>query len=42
MISAVALSRPLTFQQFRERVWEAGGYGALAAEQRAVEPLAGR
>ncbi|MFD7320639.1 hypothetical protein ACFV9D_06035 [Streptomyces sp. NPDC059875] len=31
-------SRPLTFQQFRERVWEAGGYGALAAEQRAVEP----
>lgn len=30
---------PLTLQQFRERVWEHGGYGDLAAEQRAVAAL---
>ncbi|MFF5286667.1 hypothetical protein [Streptomyces sp. NPDC013171] len=29
---------PLTLQRFRERVWEHGGYGDLAAEQRAVDP----
>ncbi|MFJ8662378.1 hypothetical protein [Streptomyces sp. NPDC093795] len=29
---------PLTFQRFREKVWEHGGYGDLAAEQRAVDP----
>ncbi|GEB58561.1 hypothetical protein [Streptomyces gardneri] len=28
---------PLTLQRFRERVWEHGGYGDLAAEQRAVD-----
>ncbi|MFE6103656.1 hypothetical protein ACFVQ4_27335 [Streptomyces laurentii] len=28
--------RPLTLQEFRERVWEAGGYGDLAALQRAT------
>ncbi|MFD0367712.1 hypothetical protein [Streptomyces sp. NPDC127114] len=27
---------PLTLQRFRERVWERGGYGDLAAHQRAV------
>ncbi|WP_328944162.1 hypothetical protein OG259_24185 [Streptomyces sp. NBC_00250] len=32
---------PLTLQQFRERVWEHGGYGDLAAEQRAVAALEG-
>ncbi|MFG2900205.1 hypothetical protein ACGFZH_24360 [Streptomyces zaomyceticus] len=31
--------RPLTLQQFRERVWEHGGYGDLAAAQRAVAAL---
>ncbi|MFE0652316.1 hypothetical protein ACFVZH_27425 [Streptomyces sp. NPDC059534] len=29
---------PLTLQRFREKVWEHGGYGDLAAEQRAVDP----
>ncbi|MEU1225578.1 hypothetical protein [Streptomyces sp. NPDC005828] len=29
---------PLTLQRFRERVWEHGGYGDLAARQRAVDP----
>ncbi|WP_282693006.1 hypothetical protein [Streptomyces sp. CC208A] len=29
---------PLTLQRFREKVWERGGYGALAAERRAVDP----
>ncbi|MFE2557944.1 hypothetical protein ACFXGT_18365 [Streptomyces sp. NPDC059352] len=29
---------PLTLQRFREKVWEHGGYGDLAAEQRAVNP----
>ncbi|MFD0076853.1 hypothetical protein ACFVIY_30890 [Streptomyces sp. NPDC127166] len=29
---------PLTLQRFRERVWEHGGYGDLAAAQRAVDP----
>ncbi|MEV6330779.1 hypothetical protein [Streptomyces sp. NPDC051909] len=28
--------RPLTLQAFRERVWERGGYGDLAAHQRAT------
>ncbi|MCX4981511.1 hypothetical protein [Streptomyces sp. NBC_00572] len=32
---------PLSLQQFRERVWEHGGYGDLAAEQRAVSALDG-
>ncbi|MFH9726945.1 hypothetical protein ACH4M4_28865 [Streptomyces sp. NPDC017254] len=31
--------RPLTLQGFRERVWEHGGYGDLAAEQRALAAL---
>ncbi|KQX11679.1 hypothetical protein ASC82_17580 [Streptomyces sp. Root431] len=30
---------PLTLQRFRERVWERGGYGDLAAEQRAADPV---
>ncbi|MFJ4340400.1 hypothetical protein [Streptomyces sp. NPDC088915] len=30
---------PLTLQRFREEVWEAGGYGDLAARQRAVDPV---
>lgn len=30
---------PLTLQRFREKVWEHGGYGDLAAEQRAVDPV---
>ncbi|MFF0425897.1 hypothetical protein ACFYUJ_15990 [Streptomyces sp. NPDC004520] len=30
---------PLTLQRFRERVWEHGGYGDLAAVQRAVDPV---
>ncbi|MFB7588425.1 hypothetical protein [Streptomyces sp. NPDC056169] len=30
---------PLTLQRFRERVWEEGGYGDLAAEQRATDPV---
>ncbi|MFF5427413.1 MULTISPECIES: hypothetical protein [unclassified Streptomyces] len=29
---------PLTLQHFREKVWTHGGYGALAARQRAVDP----
>ncbi|BAU84051.1 hypothetical protein SLA_3137 [Streptomyces laurentii] len=29
--------RPLTLQEFRERVWEAGGYGDLAAQRRAID-----
>ncbi|WP_030694455.1 hypothetical protein [Streptomyces globisporus] len=29
---------PLTLQRFRERVWEHGGYGHLAARQRAMDP----
>ncbi|RSS51273.1 hypothetical protein [Streptomyces sp. WAC01280] len=29
---------PLTLQRFRERVWEKGGYGDLAARQRAADP----
>ncbi|MGW8360128.1 hypothetical protein ACWGK1_06120 [Streptomyces wedmorensis] len=29
---------PLTLQHFREKVWEHGGYGDLAAERRAVDP----
>ncbi|MGW0122333.1 hypothetical protein [Streptomyces sp. NPDC003327] len=29
---------PLSLQRFRERVWEHGGYGDLAARQRAVDP----
>lgn len=28
---------PLTLQRFREKVWDHGGYGALAARQRAVD-----
>ncbi|GHG24372.1 hypothetical protein [Streptomyces zaomyceticus] len=31
--------RPLTLQQFRERVWEHGGYGDLATAQRAMAAL---
>lgn len=31
-------TRPLTFQEFRERVWQEGGYGDLAATQRALGP----
>ncbi|CAM5634474.1 hypothetical protein [Streptomyces narbonensis] len=30
---------PLTLQRFREKVWEHGGYGDLAAEQRAVDAV---
>ncbi|MER7519387.1 hypothetical protein [Streptomyces sp. NPDC126499] len=30
---------PLSLQRFRERVWEQGGYGDLAARQRAVDPM---
>ncbi|MFF7441127.1 hypothetical protein [Streptomyces sp. NPDC008122] len=30
---------PLTLQRFRERVWEHGGYGDLAAVRRAVDPV---
>ncbi|MEV5974294.1 hypothetical protein [Streptomyces sp. NPDC051921] len=29
-------ARPLSLQEFRERVWERGGYGDLAARQRAT------
>ncbi|MGW6391297.1 hypothetical protein ACWFR1_12530 [Streptomyces sp. NPDC055103] len=29
---------PLTLQRFREKVWEHGGYGDLAGEQRAMDP----
>ncbi|GAA3939014.1 hypothetical protein GCM10022244_54130 [Streptomyces gulbargensis] len=29
---------PLSLQQFREKVWTQGGYGAVAARQRAVDP----
>ncbi|MEV7568780.1 hypothetical protein [Streptomyces tanashiensis] len=29
---------PLSLQRFREKVWERGGYGDLAARQRAVDP----
>ncbi|MFF6899942.1 hypothetical protein [Streptomyces hydrogenans] len=32
---------PLTLQRFREKVWRHGGYGELAAEQRAVDPMRG-
>ncbi|MFI8828327.1 hypothetical protein [Streptomyces sp. NPDC053431] len=28
--------RPFSLQEFRERVWERGGYGELAARQRAI------
>ncbi|MFE5793778.1 hypothetical protein ACFQ8C_14555 [Streptomyces sp. NPDC056503] len=30
---------PLTLQRFREKVWRHGGYGELAEEQRAVDPM---
>ncbi|MET8941823.1 hypothetical protein ABZX28_33080 [Streptomyces rubiginosohelvolus] len=30
--------RPLTLQRFRGRGWGHGGYGELAAQQRAVNP----
>ncbi|WP_329622856.1 hypothetical protein OG357_22530 [Streptomyces sp. NBC_01255] len=33
---------PLTLQRFREKVWEQGGYGELAAVRRAVDPARGR
>ncbi|MFF6793191.1 hypothetical protein ACFY9C_29440 [Streptomyces filamentosus] len=33
---------PLTLQRFREKVWERGGYGDLAAVHRAVDPGRGR
>ncbi|MFF2779863.1 hypothetical protein ACFVU3_33795 [Streptomyces sp. NPDC058052] len=32
---------PLTLQRFREKVWGHGGYGELAARQRAVDPARG-